>query len=75
MPKKTIAKVLDEHADDLMSLPGVVGVGQGECSGNPCIKVLVVEKTSDLLRQVPHTIDGYEVEVQETGEIKALDPG
>ncbi len=73
MPTKTIEQVLDEHADDIMSLSGVIGVGQGECSGEPCIRVLVVEKTSDLLRRISSAIEGYTVEVTETGEIKALD--
>ena len=74
MPEKTIESVLKEHTDTLMSLPGVVGTAQGECAGKPCIKVFVAKKTSDLLKQIPSTIEGYKVEVQETGEIRALDP-
>ena len=74
MPEKTIRQVLEQHTDSLMSLPGVVGAGQGECSGRPCIKVFVLEKTSELARQIPSTIEGYRVEVVESGEIKARDP-
>ena len=33
MQKKPIEDVLKEHTDSLMSLPGVVGTAQGECSG------------------------------------------
>ena len=73
MQKKTIQTVLKEHTDKLMALPGVVGTGLGECSGKPCIKVFVVKKTPDLLKQIPSTIEGYTVAVQETGEIRALD--
>ena len=73
MPEKTIQQVLREHTDSLISLPGVVGTGQGECSGEPCVKVFVVEKTAELLRQIPSAIEGYTVEVVETGEIRALD--
>ena len=75
MPAKTIEQVLDQHAESLLALSGVVGVGQGECSGKPCIRVLVVEKTSDLLRRIPSAIEGYTVDITETGEIKALDDG
>ena len=75
LPTKTIEQVLDEHSDSLMALSGVVGVGQGECSREPCIKVFVVEKTSDLLRRIPSAIEGYPVEVTETGEFRALDSG
>jgi len=73
LPKKTIEQVLDEQADSLMGLSGVVGVGQGECAGTPCIRVLVVKKTADLLRQIPSAIEGFAVDITETGEIKALD--
>ncbi len=55
-----------------MAVAGVGGVGK--CSGQPCIKVFVVKKTVDLLKQLPAVIEGYTVEVQETGEIRALDP-
>ena len=74
MQEKTIQTVLKEHTDSLMALPGVVGTGLGECSGKPCIKVFVAKKTPNLLKQIPSTIDGYTVAVQETGEFRALDP-
>ena len=74
MKEKAIDEVLKEHTDSLMSLPGVVGTGEGECGGRPCIKVFVGEKTSALLSQIPSAIEGYPVEVQQTGEIHALDP-
>ncbi len=74
MPEKTIEAVLKEHTDRLMSLPGVVGTAQGLCSGKACIKVYVVKKTTDLVKQIPSMLEGYSVEIQETGEIRALDP-
>ena len=74
MQQKKIETVLTEHTDSLMALPGVVGTAIAECAGKPCIKVYVEKKTSDLLKQIPSTIEGYTVSVQETGEIRALDP-
>ena len=74
MQKKTIQTVLKEHTDSLMALPGVLGTGLGECSGKPCIKVFVVKKTPDLIKQIPSTLEGHPVEVQETGQFRALDP-
>ena len=74
MPQKTIEQVLQDHTDSLMSLPGVVGTARGECNGKPCVMVLVVEKTAELLGQIPSTLEGYAVEVDETGEIRALGP-
>jgi hypothetical protein len=72
-PEKTIEAVLREHTDRLMALPGVVGTAQGLCDGKPCIRVFVVTKTADLLVQIPDVLEGYTVEVQETGVIRALD--
>ncbi len=73
MPDKPIAAVLEEHTPRLMSLPGVVGVGEGRCADAPCVKVLVLEKTPGLVERIGDAIEGYEVEVVETGEIRALD--
>ena len=73
MPDKTIEAVLGEHTPRLMSLPGVVGVAEGRCAGAPCIKVLVLEKTDDLVARIGNAIEDYTVEIVETGEIRALD--
>lgn len=72
---KTIESVLKQHTDQLMSLPGVVGTAIGECEGKPCIKVLVVKKTPELVKKIPSTLEGFLVVIEETGEIRALDSG
>lgn len=74
MAGKTIEVVLKEHTDRLMSLPGVVGTAIGACDGNPCIKVLVVKKSPELVKKIPPTLEGYPVVIEETGEIRALHP-
>ena len=73
MQERSIQSVLKEHTNSLMALPGVVGTAQSLCDGKPCIKVMVVKKTPDLLKQIPASIEGYRVEVLETGVIRALD--
>jgi hypothetical protein len=72
MAGETIKEVLKKHTTDLMSMPGVVGTGQGLCEGKPCIKVFVIEKTPDLDQKIPKTLDGYPVVIEETGKFKAL---
>jgi hypothetical protein len=72
MAAKPIAEVLKEHTKALMSIHGVVGTGQGLCEGKPCIKVFVVKKTPDLDQKIPKVLEGYQVVVVETGEVKAL---
>ena len=58
----------------LLSLPGVVGIGVGELAGKPCIKVYVLKETPELLKQIPPALGGYTIDVQESGEIRALGP-
>src|SRR5687767_9467883 len=74
MPTKSVAEVLDDHVDHLMSIPGVAGVGIGDCGGTPCIKVFVTETTSSVTRHIPTRLDGYEVAIEETGEFRAPRP-
>lgn len=73
MPVKTIEAVLDEHTDEWMSIPGVVGTAIGESKGKPCIKILVVEKTEQLTEKIPSEIEGFPVVIQQTGTIRALE--
>lgn len=74
METKTIGEALKEHTKELMSIPGVVGTAQGLCNGNPCIKVYVIKKTTELDTAIPDILEGYPVMIEETGEIRAL-PG
>lgn len=71
MPEKPIEIVLKEHTDALMAIEGVVGVGQGLCNDKDCIKVFVVEKTAELEQKIPDELDGFPVEIVESGEFKA----
>ncbi len=57
----------------VMNLPGVVGTAIGECDGAPCIKVLVADLTPELEDAIPSEFEGFRVEIDETGEIRALD--
>lgn len=70
LAEKPIEVVLAEHTDWLMSMPGVVGTAQAECQGRPCIKVLVAERTPEV-EQIPRTLQGYPVEIEKTGPIRA----
>ena len=72
MPSKTIEEVLKEHTEELMSIPGVVGTAEGLCDSNPCIKVFVIKITPELEQKILNILEGYPVEVEETGEFEAL---
>jgi hypothetical protein len=59
--------VLAAHRDELLSIPGVVGVGLGEQGGQPCITVLVERSPLPL----PSELEGHGVSVIESGPITA----
>jgi hypothetical protein len=59
--------------DSVIDLPGVSGVGIGECEGEPCLVVMVAEKTDELLKVIPSSVDGFPVVVEETGAFRALE--
>jgi len=72
-PSRDIKSVMEAHVDDLMAIPGVVGVAIGELKdGTPCIQVLVAEKTRELRRRIPKTLEGHPVDIVVTGIIKPL---
>ena len=73
MQLKTIQEVQTSHTPDLMSVPGVVGTAIGEQDGKPCIVVMVVQKTNDITKKIPSTLESFPVVIKEVGEIHSLD--
>ena len=69
-----IEQVLQQHTDRLMQLPNVVAVGIGKRKGRKVIKVMVSQKVDPTRLQphqlIPRTLDGFEVDVEEIGEIR-----
>ena len=45
---------------------------QTRYEGAPCIKIYLAKKTPELLTQLPATIAGHPVAIEETGPFKAL---
>jgi hypothetical protein len=68
-----IEQVMDAHVDELMSIAGVVGVAIGSLeNGIPCIKILVVEKTEEVKKQIPSDLDDHPVVIEVTGTIRGM---
>jgi hypothetical protein len=59
--------VLAAHRGELLSLPGVAGVGEGEQDGDPCIVVFVERQV-----ELPAELGGYPVSARQSGPISAL---
>lgn len=73
--QRSIQAVMDKYTTTLMSISGVVGTALGESSGEPCIKVFVAQSTPELLEQIPSSLEGYPVAVEESGQFHARQPG
>jgi hypothetical protein len=74
MPKRDINLVLRDHDQELMAIPGVVGVYVGllDDSRTSCLKVMVVKKTPEIERKIPKSLEGYTVVIDETGVIHPM---
>ena len=74
MPRRDINLVLQEHDDELLAIPGVVGVFAGllEDGKTLCLKVMADRKTRELERTIPKSLEGYPVVLEETGPIRPL---
>lgn len=66
----SVTEVLERHTERLMTVPGVVGTAEGECTGQPCVLVLVERLTPALRQAIPPELEGVAVEIRETGRIE-----
>ena len=70
-----IQRLVAAHSAELMAVRGVVAVAVGRLDDGktPCLKVLVAASTPELRAQIPRTLDGHPVVVEETGTIRPLE--
>jgi hypothetical protein len=73
-PSRDINAVLADHDQQLLAIPGVVGVYIGQLSDDktPCLKVMLIRKDAGLERRIPRTLEGHPVVTEVTGEIRPL---
>ncbi len=68
----SIKDVKAKHAARVMELPGVVSVGIGKgADGNPAIMIGIERESDEVRASLPKELDGFPVEVQVIGPIKA----
>jgi len=74
MPQRDINAVLRDHDQELLAIPGVAGVfiGLRADQKTPCLRVMALKKTKELERALPKSLEGYPVEIEETGEIRPM---
>ena len=71
--RAAIGEALRYLTDHGMAFPGVVGVAEGQCHNQRCLRVFLVKKTPALLRRIPRTVKGYPVVIEETRPLRAFD--
>lgn len=71
-PAMTITQVLAKYTDEWMSIPGVIGTGEGKSDGKPSIVVFVEQRSDTIEKKIPKTVDGHPVVIEVTGTIEAL---
>jgi hypothetical protein len=73
MPTDDIKSVMESHVRELMAIDGVVGVAIGALDdGRQCIRVLLVNDSTELRQKIPRELDGFPVDIDVTGEIRAM---
>jgi len=65
------ADVLRDHSPSLLSIPGGVGTGEGRAGDRPVIVIFVARRTRQLNGRLPSVLEGYPVEIRESGEVTA----
>lgn len=72
-PLKDINQTLARHQAALMELKGVAGVYAGaRDDGSPCIRVMVEKRDTTLERKIPSALEGFPVEIEETGPMEPM---
>lgn len=67
----SVEDALVKYSSELLALPGVTGVGQGRCQGQPCIKVYVESCAPELKKQIGNLLKDHRFEIQQSGKFKA----
>ncbi len=68
-----VKEVKARHEDDLLKMPGVLGVGIGEQDGEAVIKVFVKKDSRSAIasRAIPDRVDGFKLITEFTEEFIA----
>lgn len=74
MAERPIGQVKAEHTDEWMRIPGVVGTAIGLHEGRPSILVMTSVDPDQIDTEIPKSVEGYPVVIQNTGEFRALGP-
>lgn len=73
MNRPAIKEVINRHAGEIMSIPGVTGIYEGRTKNDkPCIKIMVEKKSKEIRKKIPTVLEGYPVLIEVSGTIKPM---
>ncbi|MFC1931104.1 hypothetical protein ACFLXJ_02745 [Chloroflexota bacterium] len=72
MADETIRDIISRHTNELLAIPSVIGVAEGRDKGTPCILLFVTNKKPELLKQLPESLGGYLIKIEESDQFQAL---
>ena len=71
--RKPISHVLELHTPTWLSIPGVIGTGEGrDPRGNPAIVIMTNVSAADVQAKIPSEIEGYPILIEEVGDVRPL---
>ena len=74
MPKnKQNIKIALREAEKWMTVESVQGIAQGKNKGKDCIVVIISRPKEEMHGKIPDSVMGYEVVLEFSGPIQALD--
>ena len=74
VPMRDINQVLADYDEQLLAIPGVVGVGIALWADQKtlCLKVMLARDEKSVRESIPQTIEGHPVVTEVTGELRPL---
>ena len=73
MADENIKNIISRLTNELLAIPGVIGVAEGRDKGNPCILLFVTNKEPKLLNQLPASLGGYLIKIKESDQFQVWD--
>jgi hypothetical protein len=66
-----LGQIIAHQGDLIMSLDDVVGIGEGLCDGDPCVRVFLSRENSASIAQIEEILAGIPFAIEISGEFIA----
>jgi hypothetical protein len=66
-----LGEIITHQGELIMELEDVVGIGEGLCDGEPCIRVFLASDNAASIAKVRELLEGVRLEIEVSGEFSA----